>query len=192
LRSASTPLRISRVIAPIDLAGEWESDAVRACELAHGFDAELLLIHVLPPVQTPPWLRTGSADVERGRIDKATRALERVRAKLFSGVPAQASVVVGNAADEIARLTRRGRSLVVMSLRGTAGVWGAHRGSIAYRVLTHSSTPVLALPRRRIGGRFTARAAKAIDDVLTARDRKEIAGIDALLSGAAKSTRVKP
>lgn len=192
LRSASAPLRIISVIAPIDLAGDWESDAVRACEVADGFGAELLLVHVLAPIQTPSWLRRGGDEVERRRMGKATRALERVRAKLFSNVRSKTRVVAGNAADEIARLTRRGSSLVVMSLRGTAGVWGAHRGSIAYRVLTHSATPVLALPRRRIGGTLTARAAKAVNDALTARDRKEIAGIDALLSGVSKSTRLKP
>jgi hypothetical protein len=58
------------------------------------------------------------------------------------------------------------------------------RGSIAYRVLTHSKTPVLALPRRRLGGRFPVRALKAINEILTARDRAEMAGIDALLSVA--------
>jgi hypothetical protein len=34
----------------------------------------------------------------------------------------------------------------------------------------------------RVGGRFSLRARKAIGDVLSARDRAEIAGIDALLS----------
>jgi hypothetical protein len=80
-------------------------------------------------------------------------------------------------------------TLVVMSLRGGAGVWGARRGSIAYHVLTHSSTPVLTLPRRRLGGPFTARLSKAVAGALRERDRIEIAGIDALLSGASTRTR---
>jgi hypothetical protein len=49
---------------------------------------------------------------------------------------------------------------------------------------------VLALPRRRIGGRFPARARKALHGILTARDRAEIAGIDALLSAAAPPRRL--
>jgi nucleotide-binding universal stress UspA family protein len=188
-REAIIQMEIDRVIAPIDLAGEWQSDALRASAIAGLFGAELHLVHALAPMHTPPWLRA-RADINRGRVEKATRALDRVRSKLFSGQPSRAAVVVGDAAHEIARLTRRGRSLVVMSLRGTAGVWGARRGSIAYHVLTHASSPVLALPRRRIGGSLSKRAARAVDDILTARDRREIAGIDALLSSA--SSRKRP
>lgn len=186
-------IAFTRVIAPIDLTGEWQSDAIRAATIAGEFDARLLLVHVLTPVPAPPWLRSAGQASERRRVDKATQALERVRTKLFADVPSMSTVVaVGNPAHEIARLAGRSESLVVMSLRGTAGVWGLRRGSVAYHVLTHSSTPVLALPRRRIGGRFSARARKAIGNVLTARDRAEIAGIDALLSVGAAGKRIKP
>jgi nucleotide-binding universal stress UspA family protein len=184
-RRRAAPLDVERVVVPLDLAGEWESDAVRADTIARAFDAELLLVHVLAPITRLPWLRPAGR-IERQRIDKARRALDRVRAKLFGNRRSACAVTAGHAADEIARIARRGRSLVVMSLRGTAGVWGARRGSIAYRVLTQSSTPVLALPRRRLAGRFAVRAAKAIGDILTERDRIEIAGIDALLSVASR------
>jgi hypothetical protein len=78
-----------------------------------------------------------------------------------------------------------------MSLRGGAGVWGARRGSIAYHVLTHSSTPVLTMPRRRLGGRFTARLSKVVGRALRERDRVEMAGIDALLSTASTRRRAR-
>lgn len=180
---AAFPTHVSRVIAPIDLAGEWQSDARRAATIAGELDAELLLVHILAAVQTPPWLRSAGRSTERRRIEKAKTALESVRTKLFSERdPITTAVRVGEPAHEIARLTKKAGSLIVMSLRGTAGVWGMRRGAIAYHVLTHASTPVLALPRRRIGGRFSLRAKKAIGEVLSARDRAEIAGIDALLS----------
>jgi len=190
-RASGPPTHVTRVIAPIDLAGEWHSDAVRAADIALAFDAALVLVHVLVPIQTPPWLRPMGTTSELRRIEKAKRALERVRTTLFPDARATSEVVLGNAAHEIARIAGGGGTLVVMSLRGTAGVWGARRGAIAYHVLTHSSAPVLALPRRRVGGRFTARARKALHGILTARDRAEIAGIDALLSAAAARTRVK-
>jgi nucleotide-binding universal stress UspA family protein len=179
----AVPTDIARVIAPIDLAGEWQPDAVRAAEIAGEFDAPLVIVHVLAPVQTPPWVRAARREGDSRRIDKARRALERVRTKLFADRRSMSTkVLVGDAAHEIARLTTQPGSLVVMSLRGTAGVWGMRRGSVAYHVLTHASTPVLALPRRRIGGRFPARARRAMNEILTARDRAEMAGIDALLS----------
>jgi nucleotide-binding universal stress UspA family protein len=183
---------IDHVIAPIDLAGEWQTDAIRAATIAGELDARLLLVHVLAPVQTPPWLLPAVRSNERRRIEKARAALDRVRAKLFADLQSVSTLVVeGDPAHEIARLTSGGESLVVMSLRGTGGVWGMRRGSIAYHVLTHSSTAVLALPRRRIGGRLSARAKKAIGEALLARDRAEIAGIDALLSLASGRTRAK-
>ncbi len=187
----AVPTDVARVIAPIDLAGEWQPDAVRAAEIAGEFDAPLVLVHVLAPVQTPPWLRGARRETDSRRIDKARRALERVRTKLFADLQSMSTkVLVGDPAHEIARLTQPG-SLVVMSLRGTAGVWGMRRGSVAYHVLTHALTPVLALPRRRIGGRLPARARKAVNEVLLARDRAEMAGIDALLSVGSGRTRVK-
>lgn len=184
-RFAAFAPNVTRVIAPIDLAGEWQSDAIRAATIAGELDAALLLVHVLAAVQAPPWLRSAGRSSERRRIERAQTALDRVRMKLFSERDRIATLVlVGDPAHEIARLTKEAGSLVVMSLRGTAGVWGIRRGAIAYHVLTHASTPVLALPRRRIGGRGSSRARKAVGEVLSARDRAEIAGIDALLSVA--------
>jgi nucleotide-binding universal stress UspA family protein len=182
-------LNVVRVIAPIDLAGEWQPDAIRAANAAAELDAHLLLVHVLAPIQAPPWLRTSRREREHRRIHMAKTALERVRADLFVGLRSlTTAVLVGDAAHEIGRLAHRSGSLVVMSLRGTAGVWGLKRGAVAYHVLTHSAAPVLALPRRRLGGRFSVRLRNAIGDVLAARDRMEIAGIDALLlDGAARS-----
>ena len=177
------PLSIGRVIAPLDLAGEWQSDAVKASTVAAAFDAELVLVHVLARIQAPPWLKPTSAAADRGRIARARAALERVRAKLPSGSGVVARVLEG--------IAKNSGSLVVMSLRGGAGVWGARRGSIAYQVLTRSSTPVLALPRRRLGGRFLTRLSKAVTAALTERDRIEMAGIDALLSMGSTPSRAR-
>jgi nucleotide-binding universal stress UspA family protein len=185
----SRPMAIGRVVAPLDLAGEWQTDAIRAAGVAAAFDADLLLVHVLAPIQTPPWLRSTAGATDRRRMDTARRTLERVKAKLSSNVATSTRVLEGNPASEIARLSTRPASLVVMSLRGGAGVLGARRGSIAYHVLTQASTPVLALPRRRLGGRLSTRLAKAVTGALTERDRIEMAGIDALLSAASTRRR---
>jgi nucleotide-binding universal stress UspA family protein len=64
-RLAGFPTRVTRVIAPIDLAGEWQSDAIRAATIASELDAELLLVHILAAVQTPPWLRSAGRSSER-------------------------------------------------------------------------------------------------------------------------------
>jgi nucleotide-binding universal stress UspA family protein len=188
-RGATAPLQIQRVLAPIDLAGEWQPDAARAANLAAAFGAELVLVHVVAHVQAPPWLRQPPGATDRRRLTAASRALDRVRTKLAPDLATMTRVLVGNPADEIARLTTGSPALVVMSLRGGAGVWGARRGSIAYHVLTHASTPVLALPRQRLGGHLSTRLSRAISTALTRRDRIELAGIDALLSMASSRKR---
>ncbi len=186
------PTVITRVITPVDLAAEWQSDVIRAAAVAAMCDAELLLVHVLAPVQTPFWLRAAGATTSRERRKTAARALERVIAKLPPGVRTAFQVLEGNPAHQIAQLTAVPGTLVVMSLRGGAGVWGARRGAIAYHVLTHSSTPVLALPRRRLGGPLVRRLSKAVASALSERDRIEMAGIDALLSAGAGRRRAPP
>src|SRR4051794_2713848 len=55
------PLVVRRVITPVDLAGEWQADAIRAADVAASFEAELILVHVLAPIQSPPWLRSADA-----------------------------------------------------------------------------------------------------------------------------------
>jgi nucleotide-binding universal stress UspA family protein len=184
------PLAVDAIIVPIDLAGEWASDAVRGAVIARMFNVPIRLVHVLPPVQTPTWIRRIGVPTERQRIAKATRALEHLTRQLGAGVRASCSVVLGDPAHEIARLTQRGSRLLVMSLRGTGGIWG-RRGAIAYHVLTHSATPVLGLPRRRLGGPLATRLRRAVNETLIARDRIEMAGIDALLSAGSAKTRLK-
>jgi nucleotide-binding universal stress UspA family protein len=184
------PLTVDAIIVPIDLAGEWASDAVRGAVIARMFNVPIRLVHVLPPVQTPTWIRRIGVPTERQRIAKATGALEHLTRQLGAGVRASCSVVLGEPAHEIARLTQRGSPLLVMSLRGTRGIWG-RRGAIAYHVLTHSATPVLGLPRRQIGGPLATRLRRALNQKLIARDRIEMAGIDALFSAGSGETRLK-
>jgi nucleotide-binding universal stress UspA family protein len=144
------PMTIEKVIAPLDLAGDWQSDALRAANVAASFAADLLLVHVLAPIQVPPFLGSAARVSDRRREERARKALDRMRAKLSSDLAISCRVPTGSPADEIAKLSKGSTSLVVMSLREGGGVWGPRRGAIAYRALTHSSTPVLALPRGRV------------------------------------------
>jgi universal stress protein A len=49
------PMVVRRVIAPLDLAGEWQFDAMRAADVASVFDAELLLVHILAQPIAGAW-----------------------------------------------------------------------------------------------------------------------------------------
>jgi universal stress protein A len=180
-RASQRIAAIDRVICPIDLTGAWESDATRAAEVARMFNVPLMLVHVLRRLRAVAWLPDAERPLDRDRLATAKTALERISTRLSPAVRSTCAVVVGDPPHEIARLARRASPLVVMSLRGTRGLWG-RRGAIAYQVLTYSSTPVLALPRRQLGGPLETRLRRAVKETLTSRDRSEIAGIDALLS----------
>jgi universal stress protein A len=179
---------IDRVICPIDLTGVWESDAIRAAAIARMFEVPLVVVHVLRRLRAAPWLPESNRPGDRERIATAATALDRVTARLPQGVRSTRAVLVGDPAHEIAQLARRASPLVVMSLRGTRGVWG-RRGAIAYQVLALSSSPVLALPRRQLGGPLEKRLRRTINETLSTRDRSEIAGIDALLSMGPRANR---
>jgi len=172
--TTATRLIVDRVIAPIDLTGDWHSDAIRAAKISKAWKAKLLLVHILQPIHAPAWLHAPRGGNERRRMQKARRVLARIASQLSSIIETGWSVAIGDPAREIAKLTRHGSPMVVMSLRGAAGMWG-RRGAMAYHVLAHASTPVLALPRRRIGGRLSVRLRRALNELL-ARDRIEMAG----------------
>jgi nucleotide-binding universal stress UspA family protein len=173
---------IERVVVPLDLEGEWRSDARRASTVAATFGAGLVLLHVVKPLQTPGWIRVDVAASTRQRVVRAHAVLSRLESALPPRARVSVRVVEGDPADLIARVASEPSSFVVMSLRGGAGVWGSRRGSVAYKVLARSGRPLLALPRRRLGCSWSARLRKTVDSVLRERDRIEMAGIDALLS----------
>jgi nucleotide-binding universal stress UspA family protein len=189
--AARGPIAFSRIVVPIDLAADATADLAQAAALARSFDAELLLVHVVSDEVMPPWfeaLRPGRS--QHTRLKRADRALARAAAPIFTDVRVATRVISGNVAREIARVAAENpATLLVMGLRGTRGFWQARRGAIAYAVLTRTSTPVLALPRRSLGGTISKRLRRAVSHVLAERDQMEMAGVDALLSAAAPPIR---
>jgi nucleotide-binding universal stress UspA family protein len=135
---------IARVIVPIDPDSEWVGELKGAADVAGWFQTELIIAHVVRRPQLPPWLLP-DRKVERTRLTRARRAVERARSKAPRGIKTATRVLIGDPADEIAAFARSGpSSLVVMALRGRSH---ARRGSVTYRVLAHGVAPVLVLPR---------------------------------------------
>jgi len=137
------------IVAAIELGPRAEADAAAAAKVARWFKATLLLVHVVPVPTKPSWL---SADVDaqlRIRCSKAEVAMELLCAGL-KDVRARPIVRVGHPPDEIAAIAAEHRSgLIVMMLRGRAGLFGEPAGTCAYQVLCHGVAPVLALSGAR-------------------------------------------
>ena len=135
-------------VAAIELGPQVATDVARAADVARWFGTRLVLVHVVPMPAKPAWF---SADLEahlRHDADRATRALQAL-ADTVKDVATTVTVRIGHPPDEIAAVAReRKAGLIVMTLRGRAGLFGEAVGSCTYQVLCHGVAPVLALPDR--------------------------------------------
>ncbi len=138
-------LELPLVAAAVDLGPGALALARTATRVAEDFNARLLLVHAVRPVEgLGRWdaCRTLASNVARAA---AEAALEAIVARLDSTVSVETAIVVGSPADSICDLAAtRGADLLVL---GTASTTGSHRpGSTAYRALCLTEIPVLALP----------------------------------------------
>jgi len=148
--TAQTPGRLwpgAAILVPVDLREQSGPDIREAELIARAFGTTLVLVHVVPPLQTPPWYRADLSAHHRMRVAGAQRQLESLAGAIAPGVNTETHVVAGNPPDEIAALAAETRiGLVVMHLRKSPGLFGSRAGSIATHVLRHAVTPVLVLP----------------------------------------------
>jgi nucleotide-binding universal stress UspA family protein len=136
-----------RVLAAVDLGPHTAADVRAAADVARWADARLVLVHVLRPTQAPRWLSTRLQAHERARLQNARTRLERIARDLDAAQPVDCQVLLGEPGDQIpAVATGSATGLVVVTLRGAGGFFGAPQGSTTYRVLGTATVPVLALP----------------------------------------------
>lgn len=127
-----------------------------AVEIASHFDAELLLVHVLPvdtptPWDIPPYADFGLAslplpDYETQVRQEVERRLEMVAAKHAHGVAVRGLVGRGDAAAEIGRIaTAEKADLIVLATHGWTGWRHLVFGSVAEKVLREAPCAVLSV-----------------------------------------------
>ncbi|MDO8793065.1 MAG: universal stress protein [Vicinamibacterales bacterium] len=159
---AQAPARLwpdTAMMVPVDLGEQSTRDIREAEQIARAFGTDLVLVHVVPPLQPPPWYRADLSAHRRMQLTKAQRRLESLAKTIGPGVNTEIRVVAGRPADEISALAAEERiGLVVMHLRKGPGLFGSRAGSIAAHVLRHAVTPVLALPGRTVNRPINARA----------------------------------
>jgi nucleotide-binding universal stress UspA family protein len=139
---------IGHVLAPVDFGPSSHDHVGLAEDVAASFGALLLLVHVLRELRGPARLRLVLQGNGRERTDEARERLFQLASTRSPGA-VETCVVSGDPADEIAEVAaQHGVGLIVMGLSG-AGASDTRPGSVAYRVLTMSPVPVLALPPAR-------------------------------------------
>jgi nucleotide-binding universal stress UspA family protein len=151
--SSEPPIR--RVVFATDLTHASDSALTLAAQIARVFDADVVLVHVLPDHEDPrasDTLGMAPGDVLERRAGEAQGRLRRLEAVLGRG-HAHASVRCGSAATEILRLaTDVSADAIVLGAREPAASGAECVEAVAERVLARARCPVLiALPARQPG-----------------------------------------
>jgi nucleotide-binding universal stress UspA family protein len=143
-----------RILAAVDFNAQTAADLRSAAQVAHAFDARLVVVHVLKPVSAPRWLTATIVGQDRARLDEARTALERLVRPLKPTAATECRVLVGEPGEELPSVAAAAKTgLILVTLRKEQGMLGAPQGSVTYDVLRHATVPVLALP----GGRSASR-----------------------------------
>jgi nucleotide-binding universal stress UspA family protein len=136
-----------RIIVAVELDRRSKRDATAAAAVAGAFGSAVLLVHVVPEVKSPQWLRKRMGASERTRIAQAQARLDALAAGLRRHGDVDTRVLFGDATRELATLAATERAgLVIMTLRTPRDWFGPRRGSMSYEVLSQVTTPLLALP----------------------------------------------
>ena len=154
-RKPSRGWPVGPVVAGLDLGPRSRADVRIAATIAKLLEADLLLVHVLPILRAPRWLRAARrGEDEAAQLARARSRLAQLAATVGDELTVSFRVVRGDPAPSLARLARRVKAgTLVLVLRPAAGLFGMARGAVAYQVLTSAATPVLAVPASEIRNR---------------------------------------
>ena len=146
-------LPLKRILVPTYFSEPAQEAFKAAVELAQHFSAQLLMVHVVPPVPVPyqPLVSpTPAFDItaylqELVKISRDTLQ-KYVSEHVPQGVPATVSVAAGDPAYEILRLAQELESdIIVIATHGHGGWRHFLFGSVAEKVVRQAGFPVLVV-----------------------------------------------
>jgi len=142
-----------KIVCPTDFS-EPSYEALKAAnELAVYFRAELVVVHVVPPIPTTsvaPPTEPGGWDISgyRRQLDESSRRSldEVVKERVAPEVQVRPMVVEGDAAYQIVKIAEEeGADLVVIATHGHTGLRHLVFGSVAEKVVRLAPCPVLTI-----------------------------------------------
>lgn len=143
--------RIRRILHPSDFSRASRAAFAHALDMAKSNRAELVVVHVLPPVMfLPPEGYISPKlyqDLEASNLAGARKQMDGLLASAKkAGVKAVSVILDGIPADQIARAARSRRAdLIVIGTHGRTGVARLFLGSVASRVIALAPCPVLTV-----------------------------------------------
>ena len=149
-------LPFRRILVTTDFSETSMGAVPLAVEFATHFDAELVLVHVLPvdtptPWDIPPYADFGLASLPLPEYEaqvrqEVDRRLSMVASKHAPGAKVRCLVGRGDAASEIGRFAVQEKAdLIVLATHGWTGWRHLVFGSVAEKVLREASCPVLSV-----------------------------------------------
>ena len=150
-----TPIRFDRILFPTDFSEASLEALPYGLELADLFNAELLIMHVVPAL--PPMSADAEYTTDVARLASKLRgdAEAKLHESLAGKIPAQLKtrriLVQGRAAEQILRAIEEYQiDLVVISTHGLTGWRHMVLGSVAEKVVRLSPIPVLTVRARMV------------------------------------------
>jgi len=143
------PLR--RIVCPTDFSPAARKAVDEATQLGLHYQAELVIVHVLPVLPALPSDPNFSFEVpeyERALHADAERRLGALAVEIGGqGIAVRTAIGHGDAGTEIVRIAADEASdLIVIATHGTTGWRHAMFGSVAEKVVRLARRPVLTIP----------------------------------------------
>ena len=146
-------LEFKKILCPTDFS-RYSYKALAVAEgLARTFISEVIVLHVIAPV---PLAAISGTAVSGFNVALYTKELERsnrqelervVDERFSSSTNVRSMMAHGNEADEIVGVAESENvDLIVIATHGMSGLKRLFMGSVAERVLRHTSHPILMIP----------------------------------------------
>jgi len=142
-----------RILLPVDFSDHCDVAAQHAGWFAQQSGGTVHLVHVIAnpaddlytPEEAPYWVMVEHAE------KKALEMLEASAANcLPTGCPSKCHVEVGDPYDNILKVARAIRpDVIILSTHGRTGIAHLVMGSVAEKIVRHSTCPVFVVPRRQ-------------------------------------------
>ena len=141
--AAPPDLGFDRVLCGVDFSAASEAAARMAAAISSRLGVPMILLHIETPTPVKETWKDIAASVLEGQVEKARRHLDVLVSELAVR-PSAAAVRTGEPAEVLVEQAKTGgRALIVLGL-GSAS--HARPGATAALVLSHSTSPVLAVP----------------------------------------------
>jgi nucleotide-binding universal stress UspA family protein len=141
-------LSIQKILVPVVFTDTSRHVVHQAAWLARRFHAEMILLHVVPPLSYPVGvLESGdeitARDLHAHIVQRAQKDLDQALRPELDGIAVTRVLLRGDPAHEIVKSARdRNVDLIVMSTRGLGAFYRFLLGSVTAKVLHESHCPV--------------------------------------------------